>query len=1112
MADVPDSDDPGVTATLPAKSSDPAQTATIPARPGAVAIAAPPPADRGERDITSAAEDLADLPVVDPDTYVFGRYFARGGMGRIAEVRDKRLGRVIAIKELIAKDPGLVARFRREIRITAQLQHPSIVSLHEAGQWASGEPFFAMKKVAGHSLKDAIDGCKTFEDRLGLLANAIAIVDALAYAHDRGIIHRDLKPANVLVGEFGETVVIDWGLAKDLHATDDALDPVPTLSRVADSQMTAAGSILGTPSYMAPEQARGEDADERTDVYALGAILYTVLTGKPPFSGGDAAVVIQRVLDEAPPPIGELEPGVPVDLQTIVARAMARERTARYPTAKELTADLKRFQTGQLVAAHRYTRRELFMRWLRRHRGAVLVGAIAIVALAALGTASFRGIVSERDRARAAEQTASARADALVLAQARSTVEADPLHAIAVLADLSPGSSHWPAARQVASDAVARGLPKLVWDAAGVHELELSPDGKVLAYGKGSELRLRDLASGTERVLGTHAGDINDVMFSHDGKLLATASSDNSVGVWPLDGAPATKLTGHEGWVVGVQFSDDDTHVISTALDRTTRVWSLATREARVIPALLRGRSASADLRWLIGTPPATEPLKGDAIFEVATGKRVLDLGQRCAVFIPGKPAIVLAGDGKVVTHDMTTGAEVKLGDLTERCTEIAIGDDRLVIGTSTGTVLVGTLSGERSWTYRDVGKPVTGLAIRKDGAWIAAWAREGAVHLLDPRTRTGQPLAGSHGDALFAGDDRIFAFGGAKELLAWATTRGGARVLEANSNARRFALSPDGTTLVSGGPGFTLRITELATNQSRDLRGHTATVQQVAFSPNGALIAALDDDHHVRLWDRASGRGVELPGRGQDGLQWSPSGEQLAAIGDHEDISLWSVATGTMRRLQGQPGITFALAFAPNGTLASAGSDRTVRVWDLASGSSRILGTHDASIRAIAFSPDGAWVAAVDEASSVRLWPLAGGTPRTFTGHTGWVLSVAFDPSGKWLATSGTDKIVRVWDVASGVGRVLGSHAEAVLDVAFSPDGRTLASACVDGNARLWDVATGESRTLPGHSDWVWKTQWFPDGTKLATSSHDGTVRVWSDELPRDPVALRAWLQTAAH
>ncbi|MCW5801561.1 MAG: serine/threonine protein kinase [Deltaproteobacteria bacterium] len=344
----------GHTATLPAGSA-PAPPAEVRAGSGAPA------------DLDSARDDLDELPTVDPDTYVFGHYFARGGMGRIAAVRDKRLGRVVAIKELIAREPALVERFKREIRITARLEHPAIVSVHEAGQWPSGEPFFAMRRVAGQSLKDAIAARPTLHERLGLVAGVIAIVDALAYAHQRGVIHRDLKPANVLVGEFGETVVIDWGLAKDLRGGDDAHDPHDPMvehAQAVEGHVTVAGALLGTPAYMAPEQARGEGADERSDVYALGAILYTVLAGAAPYDGDTQAAIVARVLAEPPASIGARQPGVPDDLQAIVARAMARSPADRYPSARELAADLKRFQTGQLVAAHKYTRGELVARWL----------------------------------------------------------------------------------------------------------------------------------------------------------------------------------------------------------------------------------------------------------------------------------------------------------------------------------------------------------------------------------------------------------------------------------------------------------------------------------------------------------------------------------------------------------------------------------------------------------------------------------------------------------------------------------------------------------------------------------------------------------------------------
>src|SRR5688500_14436462 len=230
------------------------------------------------------AEDYDEPTAVEPRHYGVGQEIARGGMGRILSARDRRLGRPVAIKELLYESEDARARFEREARITAKLQHPGIVNILEAGAWPGGEPFYVMKLVTGQSLDKVIAARPSLDARLGLLPNVIAVVDALAYAHSARVIHRDLKPGNVLVGEFGETVVIDWGLAKDLSIDDrDALDAGPY--RQSNQDQTVAGQLFGTPAYMAPEQAAGEEVDERADVYALGAILYHVIAGVTPHHG-----------------------------------------------------------------------------------------------------------------------------------------------------------------------------------------------------------------------------------------------------------------------------------------------------------------------------------------------------------------------------------------------------------------------------------------------------------------------------------------------------------------------------------------------------------------------------------------------------------------------------------------------------------------------------------------------------------------------------------------------------------------------------------------------------------------------------------------------------------
>ncbi|MDQ3338363.1 MAG: protein kinase [Myxococcota bacterium] len=330
--------------------------------------------------------------------YAIASVLGSGGMGRILSAFDRQLNRTVALKELHEARPDLEARFRREALLTARLEHPNIVSLHEAGTWPSGEPFYTMRLVSGRPLNQVLAEAKTFAERIALLPHVIAVADALAYAHQEGIIHRDLKPHNVMVGEFGETVVIDWGLAKDLKASSDE-DSLPGAEPASDMD-TRAGEVIGTPAYMPPEQAAGEVVDARADVYAIGAILYHLLAGHAPYSGKTGRAVVEAVRCGPPAPL-DRRGGIPHDLIAIIERAMGREPEMRYATARELREDLRRFHSGQLVGAHRYTVGQLVRRWIGKHRTAVVVGAAALVALAAIAVISIRQIVREQRHAEA---------------------------------------------------------------------------------------------------------------------------------------------------------------------------------------------------------------------------------------------------------------------------------------------------------------------------------------------------------------------------------------------------------------------------------------------------------------------------------------------------------------------------------------------------------------------------------------------------------------------------------------------------------------------------------------------------------------------------------------
>src|SRR4051812_26458685 len=219
------------------------------------------PSDAPRRDKPDEADlgDDAELPIDDPERYQQIGEHARGGLGRVIRAVDKRLGRTVAVKELLRHDEWHEARFVREALITARLEHPGIVPVHEAGRWPNGDPYYVMKLVEGRTLKELLAKHATLRERLGLLPHVIAIADAVGYAHSEGVIHRDLKPSNVIVGEFGETIVIDWGLARDRK--HDVPEPFATAAG-SGSASTISGKVIGTPGYMAPEQARGELVDE----------------------------------------------------------------------------------------------------------------------------------------------------------------------------------------------------------------------------------------------------------------------------------------------------------------------------------------------------------------------------------------------------------------------------------------------------------------------------------------------------------------------------------------------------------------------------------------------------------------------------------------------------------------------------------------------------------------------------------------------------------------------------------------------------------------------------------------------------------------------------------
>jgi len=338
---------------------------------------------------------VADLPDLTGTRYRLIRRLGRGGMATVYLVEDAALGREAALKVLSDPDPSgaLGGRLAGEARLLARLEHPNLVPVHDVGTLPDGRVYYVMKYVRGERLDAWVARRPPRATALRLFTK---VCEAVAFAHAQGIVHRDLKPENIMVGEFGEALVMDWGVAKRLAPATGtptlALDTAAGLpaAGLPAGAATAAGAIIGTPAWMAPEQARGETGriDARTDVHALGALLHYLLAGSPPFSGtGEAALA--RVIGDPPPRLADLVPGLPKPLAAIAARGMAKEPQGRYASAREVGADVERFVDGLPVDAYRESIFERGARVFARTR--MLVGLILVYMLVRVLILLFAG-------------------------------------------------------------------------------------------------------------------------------------------------------------------------------------------------------------------------------------------------------------------------------------------------------------------------------------------------------------------------------------------------------------------------------------------------------------------------------------------------------------------------------------------------------------------------------------------------------------------------------------------------------------------------------------------------------------------------------------------------
>jgi WD40 repeat protein/serine/threonine protein kinase len=1050
----------------------------------------------------------------------------RGGMGVVYQARHLKLNRLVALKMILAGShagTADLARFQTEAQAIARLQHPNIVQVYEVGEH-EGKPFFSLEFCGGGSLAQKLGGTPMPPGDAAALVETLA--RAMHAAHEQKIIHRDLKPANILfagVGS-GESGVGKNSTAHDMLTTPDSQLPTPKITdfglakRLDEAGQTHSGAIMGTPSYMAPEQAGGKSdtIGPAADVYALGAVLYECLTGRPPFKAATALDTVLQVATEEPVPPSQLQTRTPRDLETICLKCLHKNPQQRYATAAALADDLHRFQMGEPITARPVGRVERTIKWARRRPA---VAALLLVSVLAAGGLLTAMILSNALISSALDEKTEALSD-------RTQALTDKTQALADLQDEQRKTEE--ALRREIEGAYIQRVARAhaEWKAGDVASarrlLAACPEEL-----RGWEWHYLDRLCRQELYVFDGAAPVQAVAFAPDGKRVLSI----------------------EGTGQPMRLGMDKDFVDPFPGARTLRTWDL--------------KSGTPSTRLEAGLDMVT------AAAYTPDGRRVAVVGGKSRE--PTEIRVLDALSGQPLAYLRNPGKGIKGASSILPITAVAISPDAKQVASAAfldDILLWDVATGKVNKTLDRTHIPVSGLAFSPEGDRLAMAGIGGVVRIVTLQNPDEEvALDGEGGDGLavaFSPDGRRLATGHVdRTVRLWDAYTGKlTRICSGHSApVTTVTFSPNGKIIasatggmpMSGAPTFgEVKLWDSTTGtETLTRRGHSGGVNGLAFSADGIWLASAGDDKTVRVWQtnrdpEATVFTMRLPqiadlAVSRDGrlvaaacaADMSQLSQSLRGMFNQSGLKLWDGATGKeLPPLRGLKGILSWVSPSPDGkkiaTVSTAGfSSSTVHIWDARSGKKIVTVPGQLPMFCFpVFSSDGKHLI-VSAGKSTTIWDTTTGKAvRELPGAWGMAMFAQCSPDGTLMAWPG--KPARVWNVVTGKEvfsfgdglvaplsfsrdgrRLAGSDGKTVrvfstasgkqeqsfagFAFAFAPNGNQLASGGTDHVIRLMDLATGkEVKSLRGHMGLVVKIGISPDSQYAASASLDRTVRVW--------------------